>query len=60
MANKKDKCVRCEALERPQRSKVVHKVLGVPICSVCIEELVEETFFFKDLEEDESGSEEID
>lgn len=49
-------CVRCESLERPQKSKKIYWVknsLGdeVPLCSVCLLELEEEKFFLKDLED---------
>ena len=52
------KCVRCESLERPQKSKEIHYVknqLGesVPICSQCILELKEEEDFVRLIQEED-------
>jgi len=65
MANK---CVRCESLERPQKSKRIHLVKTpsggeIPICAKCLLEIQEEEDFVKSLreeEEDEPGSEGLD
>lgn len=61
------KCVRCETLDRPQKSRSVYMVkneLGesVPLCAVCIIEVGEEEDFLESLkeEEDATGSEVID
>ena len=54
------KCVRCETLERKQQSSHIQYVGLVPLCSVCMQEIMEEELFFKIREEeieDESGSE---
>jgi len=62
MASKK--CVRCESLDRKQKSRKIHMVKGsseeeIPICSVCLLEMQEEEDFINSLkeEEDESGGE---
>lgn len=66
MRAKRLKCVRCESLERPQKSKSIHYVknaLGesIPLCSVCILEMKEEEDFIRLVqEEDEQGSEVLD
>jgi len=67
MARKRgNTCVRCESLERKQKSKSIIYItndLGekIPICSVCAIEIEEEENFIKSLleytEEDESRSE---
>lgn len=65
---KKVKCVRCEALERKQKSKSVTLVkVGdrglIPLCSACILEIEEEEKFVRSLQEedeDEPGSEIFD
>jgi hypothetical protein len=62
---KKVKCVRCESLERPQKSKVVYSIANaagdkIPLCAVCVIEIKEEEDFFKEFregEEDEPGGE---
>lgn len=60
MGSKRNRCVRCETLERKQQGKEVYQFQGVYICSVCLEEMQDELLFPKDVEEDESGSEEFD
>lgn len=67
MESKKTKtyCVRCESLDRPMKGKLLYKVKNhfgdeVPMCSFCLEEIVEEEEYFKEVGEDESGSEEFD
>lgn len=67
MAAKKVKCVRCESLERPQKSKsitFIKNAVGesIPLCSMCILEIKEEEdFFIRSVQEDdESGSEGLD
>ena len=69
MANKKQTCIRCEALERKQQSKIVYDITNpigdkIPLCAVCIVEMKDEEDFFgaldKTLEDDELGSESID
>jgi len=63
MASKK--CIRCESLERKQKSKKI-TLSGpsgsIPLCSVCIQELVEMDMLFRDQEEeeDEQGGEGFD
>ena len=61
---KKVGCVRCESLERPQRSKAIYQIKNyigelIPLCAVCVIEVKEEEDFFKLLkeEEDEPGGE---
>ena len=61
-------CVRCESLERKQKSKSVVWIKNdiaekIPICSVCVLEMEEEDKFIKNFLEsldDESGSESFD
>jgi hypothetical protein len=58
-----NKCVRCEMLERKQKSSHIQYIGMVPLCDTCLEEIAEEELFFKIREEeleDESGSEEFD
>jgi hypothetical protein len=61
MVSKKVRCVRCESLERRQRSsKIVYSGPdgSIPICSVCMQEIAEIEVLFKGTEEeDESGGE---
>jgi hypothetical protein len=64
---KKMKCVRCETLDRSQKSKSVYMVkneLGesIPLCAVCIIEIREEEDFLESLkeEEDAAGGERTD
>jgi hypothetical protein len=57
-----DKCVRCESLERPQKSKTIHYIPNdsgdkIPVCSVCILEIKEEEEFLKSISEDGSSEE---
>ena len=57
-------CVRCELLDRPQKSKSIHYVttsLGekLPICSACILELKEEEDFLESLKEENGSLEEF-
>lgn len=56
----KNKCVRCETLERKQQGKEVYLFQGVYICSVCLEEMHDELLFPKDIEEDAERSEDFD
>jgi hypothetical protein len=63
----KPKCVRCESLERKQKSRKIHYLKiseeeSIPLCSVCILEIQDEKDLIESLklEENESGSEEID
>jgi hypothetical protein len=62
----KVKCVRCESLERPQKSKAVtfiKNAIGesIPLCSSCILEIKEEEVFISQAQEDdEPGSEGFD
>ena len=68
MRAKRLKCIRCESLERPQKSKSIYYVkntLGesIPLCSTCILEMKEEEDFIRLAQEeevDESGSEILD
>jgi hypothetical protein len=69
MGSKKQKCIRCEALERRQQSRIIYSVTNsigdtIPICAKCLGELKDEEDFFKimdqTLEEDELGSEGFD
>jgi hypothetical protein len=68
MRAKKLRCVRCESLERSQKSKSIHYVknaLGesIPLCSTCILEMKEEEDFIRlaqEEDENESGSEILD
>lgn len=60
-----NKCVRCESLDRPQKSRKIYKIKNhfgdeVPVCSSCLEEIAEEEEYFKVSEEDESRSEDFD
>ena len=64
---KKAKCIRCEALERPQQSKHVYSIKNsigdmITLCAVCILEIKEEEDYFKKsiFEDDGIGSEEFD
>jgi hypothetical protein len=61
MASKK-RCVRCESLERKQKTRQVIYTGPIPVCLVCMQEIAEmESFFKKELEEeDEFGSEVFD
>jgi hypothetical protein len=59
MASKKVKCVRCEMLERKQRSKYVYTVGGVSLCGVCVLEVKEEEEFIESLKEEDGPSEDI-
>ena len=57
-SRKKVKCVRCESLERKQKSPDIHYLdEEVPVCAVCLQEIVEEEDYFKRLavEEDVVG-----
>jgi hypothetical protein len=63
----KVRCVRCESLERKQKSrKIVYSGPdgSIPLCSVCIQEIAEMDLFFKiqqeEDEEYEPGSEIFD
>jgi len=52
MVSKKVKCVRCEALDRKQQSKkIMYTKDGVPLCTICIQEVAEEEEYFKHLED---------
>ncbi len=59
-----DKCVRCEAMNRRQRSrKIVYSGPdgSIPLCEVCKKEIAEMELFFKEeFEEDEPGGEGFD
>jgi len=61
---KKQRCIRCESLERPPQSKTIYSIKNpfgesIPLCAVCIVEIKEEEDFFNRgfSEEDEYGSE---
>ena len=59
---KKDKCTRCESLDRKQQSKtIMYTKDGIPMCTICMQEIAEEEEYFKRLEvegedEDDYGS----
>lgn len=61
----KRKCVRCESLDRKQKSNKIHYVKiteeeSIPICSKCLLEIQDEKEFIesiKEIEEDEPGGE---
>lgn len=46
MTVKKKRCVRCESLDRKQKSKAVNEINGVYICDFCLQEIAEEEEFF--------------
>lgn len=62
MKRKKLKCVRCESMERPQKSHAVYVIknaLGepIPLCAACIVEIRDEEDFFESLKEEEEDDE---
>jgi hypothetical protein len=63
---KHKRCIRCEALERPQQSKMLYSITNqigdtISLCAVCVIEIKEEEDYFKnEIEEDESRSENFD
>ena len=46
MTAKKKRCVRCESLDRKQKSKAVTEINEVYICDFCLQEIAEEEEFF--------------
>ncbi len=53
MSNKKKiKCVRCESLDRRQKSPHLQYLdEEIPICDFCLQEIAEEEEYFKQLED---------
>jgi hypothetical protein len=54
MANKRVRCVRCELLDRRQKSKSIHYITNntgdkIPVCSVCLLEIKEEEDYLESL-----------
>jgi hypothetical protein len=54
-------CVRCEMLDRPQKSKSIHYMTlesgeKVPMCATCLLEIKEEEDFLESLSEENDGS----
>ena len=62
----KQKCVRCESLERKQKSRKIHYLKiseeeSIPLCSTCLSEIQDEKELIESLKvlDDESGGEEV-